>query len=53
VCNKGLSPKSVRIRKDLEEKEMEQLFGPSLIMNIYRYNYSNDEQLMFMWRGCG
>jgi len=43
VCNKGLSPKSLRIRKDLEEKEMEQLFGPSLIMNIYEYSYSNDE----------
>jgi hypothetical protein len=46
LCNKRLSPNSLKIRRDLEEKEVEQLFGLSLSRNKYRYSYSNDEQLI-------
>lgn len=46
LCNKRLLWTSLKIGKDLEEKEVEQLFGLSLSRNKYRYSYSNDEQLI-------
>jgi len=46
LCNKRFSRKNLKIEKDLEEKGVEQLFGLSLSRNKYRYNYSNDEQLI-------
>jgi hypothetical protein len=44
--NKGISPKHSRIGKDLEETEVEALFGTCIDRNGYMYCHSNNEELM-------
>ncbi len=44
-CYQGLSPKQLRIGRDLEEAKVEALFGPNISKNVYRYCHKNDEDL--------
>jgi hypothetical protein len=45
-CNKGLSPKMLRIRKDCIKEEVQELFGPYNTKNGYRYCFNDDEEFI-------
>ncbi len=46
LCNKRPTPKHLKIARDFLEEEVEALFGPSIIMNKYRYCHINDDELI-------
>jgi hypothetical protein len=45
ICNKGIAPKRLKIRKEIEEKEVVALFGPCNC-NKYKYYHTKDEALI-------
>jgi hypothetical protein len=46
LCNKGPSPKDLKIRKDLKDTEVEEIFGKPINRNGYRYCHLNNEELI-------
>jgi hypothetical protein len=46
LCNKGPNPKCLRIGKDLEEEEVEELFGKAISRNGYRYCHTDNEEFI-------
>jgi hypothetical protein len=46
LCNFSISPKNLRIGKEVEELEVEALFEPYILNNGYKYSFSDDEKLI-------
>jgi hypothetical protein len=46
LCNFGISPKNLRIRKKVVESEVEAFFGPCIFKNGDKYSFSDDEKLI-------
>lgn len=46
LCNKGLHPKRLKLKRGFEEHKVEALFGPCISQNGYMYIYMDNEQLI-------
>lgn len=46
LCNKRLTPKHLKVGRDLLEEEVEALFGTSMNKNGYQYWHTNDEEMI-------
>jgi hypothetical protein len=46
LCNKGLSPKCLKLCKDFEKAKVEKVFGPCINKNGYRYTWYGDEKII-------
>lgn len=46
LSNEGLNPKRLKIGVQLEEVDVESLFGPCINRNGYRYCHKDDEELI-------
>jgi hypothetical protein len=55
LCNRGITPKQIKIRHHLEESNVESLFGPRQNGNGYRYATMDEEfvrKVETMWMIC-
>jgi hypothetical protein len=47
LCNKGLSPKCLKLSKDFEETKVEKVFGLCITKNGYWYTWCGDEESLW------
>lgn len=46
LCNRGLAPKRLKYGVHITEQEVEDMFGPKVSANGYRYSWSEDEEFV-------
>jgi hypothetical protein len=46
LCNFSISPRNLKIGKEVEESKVEALFGPCIFKNEYKYFFNDDEKLI-------
>ena len=45
LCKQKQAPKRLKVGRDCTDEEIEEMFGPIVGKNSYRYNHTSDEEL--------